>query len=708
MMKRRAAVLAVFLPIVLAASVNAQEEAEAPAAETPAAEIPAGDEVYVLPEAEVSAERDTPEFITREEMDRDSVTDLWEAVRYTPGVILSGGGRRNESNFSIRGYGPESVPVYVDGILMANPYRGEGDGARFLTGDLESIEIAKGYSSELLGANTLGGAILLSTAKPGEPLELALKTNVGVDSVFHYADSTHVVEAGTKQPLFYGKGVFQYRDVDHYRLSGDFEPTAENPQQKGDRLWSDSKDLKVTLIAGLTPAADLDIWLTYVYQNADKGLSPPDIRTREYQIWDWPVWNRHSGSLNGSWNSGGFSLGGLFYFDKYDNRLDVYNTLKTYNLGIHEPHSDYDEYSLGGRLIGKWNINGWNTVQAALTYKKEDHRGLRGNIIAEEELTEKMHVNEDTWSLGAEYAITPWAPLTVKAGIGFDALIPLEYWNDENEFNKLLGEEFGKYFIVRSRNMFLYTWQAGVFYQLPWGKPENRDHELRLTYARKNHFPTMAQRYSTRFGLSLPNPRLGPEMANHFELGYRGCWGGTDAGFGFSLNAALYYSSMTGKIIPIQLPNPLYPSVSVDYFRNLDQTSFWGFELAPEVTLREWLNMGLAFSLNNYHIGHSQDGVRFLTYYPRITCTGYAVIKPAAFLSIIPRLEYIGSRYADTGGSLALEGYVLANLKVGADLGKFVSISMGVENIFDEHYEIRYYSPLGGRSYSFMSTVRYK
>jgi iron complex outermembrane receptor protein len=698
MMKRHIATLILAFLFLAVRPGAAQEEGT---------DVPADDELYVLPEAEVAAERDTPEFITREEMDRDSVTDLWEAVRYTPGVILSGGGRRNESNFSLRGYGPESVPVYVDGILMANPYRGEGDSARFLTGDLESIEIAKGYSSQLLGANTLGGAILLRIAKPRNPLELALKTNVGMDGMFHYADSTHVVEAGTKQTFFYGKGVFQYRDVNHYRLPDSFEPTAENPQQRGDRLWSDSKDMKLTLIAGLTPTADLDVWVAYVYQKADKGLSPPDIQTREYQIWDWPIWNRHSGSLNGSWNSGGFSLSVLFYVDKYDNRLDVYNTLKTYALGNHEPHSDYDEYSLGGRFIGSWDINDWNTVQAALTYKKEDHRGLQGNIIDEDELTEKMHVNEDTWSLGAEYAIIPWTPLTVKAGLGFDALIPLEYWNEENEFNKLLGDSYGKYFVVQSRNMFLYTWQAGIFYQLPWGKPENRDQELRLTYARKNHFPTMAQRYSTRFGLSLPNPHLGPEKANHFELGYRGHWGGTDTGFGFSLNSALYYSFMTGKIVTIQLPSPPYPQTLVDYSRNLDQTSFWGFELAPEFTLKEWLNLGLAFSLNNYHIGRSQDGVRFLSYYPQITCTGYAVIKPVAFLSIIPRFEYIGSRHADTGGTVTLEGYALANCKVKIDLGKYVSLSAAVENILDTRYEIRRYSPQPGRTFSFTLEARY-
>ncbi|MDR1899361.1 MAG: TonB-dependent receptor plug domain-containing protein, partial [Treponema sp.] len=72
-------------------------------------------EAYRLPETEVSAETDTPEYVSREEMDRDGARDLQEAVRYVPGVILSGGGRRNDSNFTIRGFGIDSVPIFVDG-----------------------------------------------------------------------------------------------------------------------------------------------------------------------------------------------------------------------------------------------------------------------------------------------------------------------------------------------------------------------------------------------------------------------------------------------------------------------------------------------------------------------------------------------------------------------------------------------------------------
>jgi iron complex outermembrane receptor protein len=688
---RRLAALVLFAAFVFRAPCLAGAQETEPEA------APDEGEAFRLPEAEVSADRDTPELVTREEMDRNEANDLWEAARHIPGVILSGGGRRNDSNFSVRGFGPDSVPVFVDGILLANPYRGEGDSARLLTGDMESVEIQKGFSSALLGANTLGGAALLRTAKPREPLEGSLKTSFDFDSILRYANSTHVASLGTKQDYFYGKAVFQYRNVDHYRLPDSFEPTDKNPQKAGDRLWSDSDDIKLTLMAGATPRADLDIWLTYVYQNADKGYSPPDVRIADFSIWRWPTWKRHSISANSSYGAGPLGLGLLLYFDKYDNRLDEYYNWNVWEAGIHAPHSDYDEYSLGGRLTGSWDINGRNTLQGALTYKKEDHVGLRGSIANENDLNREMHINEDTWSLGAEYSTKPWTPLTIKAGAGFDALIPNEFWNEENEYNKLLG---AGYFIVKTRNMFLYTWQAGLFYNI------TGDHEARLTYARKNHFPTMAQRYSTRFGENLPNPTLGPEIANHFELGYRGAIR-SPGGAVLTLNVAAYYSVIDGKIVTVEWPNPHYPSASVDLSRNLDSSSFWGLELAPELSIGRFLSAGLAFSWNRYTIRHSQNSVKALAYYPEITMNGYMVIRPVEMLSIVPRAEYVGERYSDSEGRYPLEGYFLAHLKVNVDINKYFSAGAGVENIFDALYEIRQYSPMAGRTYNVSFTARY-
>jgi iron complex outermembrane receptor protein len=688
-MKGRSCLLVILLAVFSAAYQIAADPSE----------DPEDLEVYRLPDTEVSAERDTPEYIGRDEMDRDDAQDLWQAVQYVPGVILSGGGRRNDSNFTIRGFGVDSVPVFVDGIVMANPYRGEGDSARLLSGDLESIEIQKGYSSLLLGANTMGGAIVMRTAKPIEAFEASVKTGIEIDSAGSYGSSAHVFSAGTRQEYFYAKGVFQYRDTDHFRLPGSFEPTPNNPQKKGNRLWSDSRDLKLTFLTGWTPVSTLDLWLTWVYQDAEKGFSPPETETGDYQIWHWPLWNRQSVSLNGSFSAGTLSADALFYFDKYDNRLDEYRNQSAYELGIHAPHSDYDEYSTGGRLTGRWDINRWNNLQAALTYTKEDHRGLRGSIDNEDKLSEEMHVNEDTWSVGMEYSLSLCLPLTLKAGFGFDALVPIAYWNRENEYLKLLD---AGYFIVKTRSMFLYTGQFGIFYALPFGVPDNRDHELHFTYARKNHFPDMAQRYSTRFGTTLPNPNLGPEKAHHLELGYRGYFGGI-----LNLSAAMYYSIITGKIVTIELGNPHYPGALVDYARNLDSTGFWGFELGAEFNPEKCVSGGISFSVNKYRLNHSQADVKVIPYYPAVTFSVYGVIKPVRILSIVPRLGYTGSRFADSMGQYTLKGYLLGSLKAEAEITNHVALSAGVDNILDTLYEISRRFPMAGRSYTINFSVRY-
>lgn len=109
--------------------------------------------------------------ITREDIDKTGAKNLWEAIRYTPGVTLTDGGARGDASFSIRGFESSKIPVIIDGISVTSPFNGFGDSSALLTDDLERIVIQKGYSSMLYGANGMGGAILLTTAKPKKAFE---------------------------------------------------------------------------------------------------------------------------------------------------------------------------------------------------------------------------------------------------------------------------------------------------------------------------------------------------------------------------------------------------------------------------------------------------------------------------------------------------------------------------------------------------------
>ena len=541
----------------------------------------------------------------------------------------------------------------------------------------------------LLGANTLGGAVVMQTAKPKKNLELYFQPSVEADSGFGYASSTWVASAGTKRDLYYGKVTYQRRDVDHFRLPDSFEPRdVYHPQQKGDRLWSDSVDTKVTVIAGATPSSNLDIWATYVHQDSDKGLSPPET-SQSYLIWEWPTWKRKSYTLNGVYSFRDFSFEALAYYDKYDNRMLEYLSMAHYERGRHRPPSDYDEYSTGGRFLAGWDINDRNKLQASVIYKKEDHKGLRDDI-------ETIHVNEDTWSLGMEYAVKPLQGFRFEAGYGFDALYPQKYWSRDDEFAKSIG--LG-YYVVKPRNIFLNKWQFGAFYELWDG------HEIHLTYARKNHFPNMSQRYSTRLGDVLPNPNLGPEIADHFEFGYKG-----RVTKNLLISPAVYYSIMDGKIVDVEIPNPQTPEVTVDYARNLDKLSFYGFELSARLDLNRYFAAGLAFSVNGYKLNETQNKeVLVMSYYPKITTSGYLLVTPIKKLEIMPRLEYVSSRYAYISGREEdkISSYWLANIRAKYDLRNDLALTAGINNIFDKLYEIRQHYPLAGRSYTFSLTFNY-
>ena len=643
------------------------------------AQEPTEDEPVWLDEVEVKARPKTSDSVTQEEMQRDDAKDLWEAVQHVPGVLQSGGGPRNASNFSVRGFGADSVPILVDGIVLASPFRGEGDAGRILTGDLERVTIQKGYSSMLLGANTLGGAVVMSIAKPERPFELRLQPAVELDSVGKYAASSFVGSAGTKQEHLYSRLVYQVRAVDHYRLPDSFEPSPLNPQERGDRLWSGSSDRKLTALAGFTPTPNLDLWMTYVYQDADKGLSPPDVGTRDYQIWDWPLWRRHSLSLHGTWASGHLSVKGLAYFDKYDDELVEYFSLAAYKLGVHYPPSAYDEYSTGGHVEVDWTLGAHDELQAGLTWKQESHEGLSGGAPL-------IRVNEATWSFGAEYTSTALRSLTLVAGLGFDALIPNRYLADADELAKALG---ASYYVVRSENKFLRKWQVAATWRMA------RGHDLRLSYARKNHFPTMAQRYSTRFGDVLPNPGLGPEIANHLELGYRGA-----LGKGLRLATSVYYSVLTDKIVNIEVPDPENPSAPVDYARNLDQVTFYGVEATVEARPFHPVTIGAAASVQRYALNKSHGtDVKVMPYYPEVTASAFASIRPFTAVTLIPRVEYLDARYADSAGLERLGAYWLASLKASFEINEHLDLSALVNNIFDRYYEIQRRSPMPGRSF---------
>jgi iron complex outermembrane receptor protein len=262
----------------------------------------------------------------------------------------------------------------------------------------------------------------------------------------------------------------------------------------------------------------------------------------------------------------------------------------------------------------------------------------------------------------------------------------------------------------------LWAAEAGVYYEVT---PHN---ELRVTYARKNHFPTMFQRYSSRIGEIKPNPNLGPEWADHFEAGYRGRpfdvlaalaapkekgFAALDVLDGLTLSAAVYYSAVTQKIVEIRIPKPDFTAVTIPYSVNIDSLAMWGVETGLDWALSPACALGAAFSWNRYRILKTSNNVETLALYPAITASAYAEISPVPAFTLIPSLQYVGSRFTGTDGGTELNGYLLVNLKAVYEINRRFTVSAAVDNLFDTLYDIRPYFPQPGRSYAVSVTAKY-
>ena len=224
---------------------------------------------------EKKEKKGTSEYITKEEIEIKGSKNLWEIMGTLPGVIRTGGGERNESNFRLRGFDAKRVPIYIDGVSQAIPYRGDADHARILTYDIESIEIQKGYSSMLMGANNLGGFISLTTAKPRERFEGSFRYDTEFDNVFQNQKNMYQASVGSRHEHFYAKVGAAYIDQSHFRLPDSFRPQNDY-QSEWEREDSSEKDAKVTVMAGITPTHNSEAYITYVRQRAEKS-SPGSI-----------------------------------------------------------------------------------------------------------------------------------------------------------------------------------------------------------------------------------------------------------------------------------------------------------------------------------------------------------------------------------------------------------------------------------------------
>jgi iron complex outermembrane receptor protein len=161
--------------------------------------IPGGDrgtiqEVIVTARKVRENQQDTPVAITafngdalenRQTFQTDKLTQVVPNLQFGTNAPLAG--NNASSQVFIRGIGQTDPTSTVDpgvGLYIDDVYIGSAVGSRMDLRDIASVQVLRGPQGTLFGRNTIGGAVLMSTADPDDSFGGTLRGGLGSDNLF--------------------------------------------------------------------------------------------------------------------------------------------------------------------------------------------------------------------------------------------------------------------------------------------------------------------------------------------------------------------------------------------------------------------------------------------------------------------------------------------------------------------------------------------
>ena len=591
------------------------------------------------------------------------------ALSLAPGVSFARVGQRNETTVFVRGFDIRQVPVFVDGIPVYTPYDGYADLERFTTFDMAELQVSKGFTSVIYGANTLGGAINVVSRRPAARLEGTAGAFAGTgESV-----SGHV-NLGTRGTSWYAQGGGSYLRENYMRMSADFLPV--KTENGGARENSHRRDGKFNAKLGFTPSATNEYAVSYVGQRGEKG-NPPYAGTDSavrIRYWKWPYWDRDGVYFvsNTGLGKAGYLRARAFY-DEYRNLLNSYDDA-TYTTQVKPSSfsSPYQDSTGGGSAEWGLPIGRRHSLRTVFHVKQDNHQ--------EHNIGEPIR-EQQGWitSVGAEDSIVLSSRLSLVAGIGYD----------RQTTTKAQGLEQGVVVDLPTGTTSGVNPQAGVF----WGVPSGM---LRLTVSGKTRLPSMKDRFSYRFGTALPNPLLEPEHSTTYEAGYQGALGGHT-----TLHASVFYSDITNLIQRVVLG----PNLSQQ--QNVGHASSAGVELDARTT--PWRGIEISGNYTWLDRNNLSSPSTPLTETPRHKGLVSFTSGPFARLRGMVSVDFeAGRKTLNEGGHyFDVPSFAVLNAKLSWNVAGKFNLDVSGLNLTDRNYWIVDGYPESGRVVRFSASWRF-
>lgn len=619
------------------------------------------------------------DVLTAADIRKHARTNVADALNLVPGVTVQNLGARGEQLIFVRGFNSRQVPLFIDGIPVYVPYDGNIDLGRFMTFDIAEINVAKGFSSVLYGPNTMGGAINLVSRRPSRKFQGDVTAGLTMDSEFDVGAYRTDFNFGSNQGLWYVQLGGSYSERDFFRLSDDFSPSAASVEDGGRRDNSANQDHKVSLKLGFTPNATDEYAISYYNQQGEKEVPlyagrtpPPDVRPR---FWRWPEYDKESIYFISRTHFDKHYVKLRAYYDTFTNTLDSFDnvTFTTQTLPFAFNDSVYDDYTYGGGVEFGTEYFNHHLIKAAFSYKRDIHRETDSVGLPEERF------EDEVMSFGLEDTIMVTEKFSLVGGASYDRQTGIR----ADERRVIAGNSVILPFPTDTQEAV--NLQGGVFYKI------DDVTRLHVTLGNRTRFPTIKDRYSSRFGSAEPSPGLDPESALNTEIGLAGSVGILDYG------AAVFWSSIEDAIENVTLPPTACANPPCSQLQNIGKQTNKGLELYVDLWPVD--NLRIHADWTYLHRENKSSPTIMLLDTPQHKAFSYIEFKPLEKLSLLGSVEYQSSRFSNTTGTRIAKGFVSGNVLGVLQLPSGFSTEFGVKNIADRHYEYEEGFPEPGRTY---------
>ncbi|HTY99904.1 MAG TPA: TonB-dependent receptor, partial [Rhodocyclaceae bacterium] len=211
----------------------------------------------------------------------------------------------------------------------------------------------------------------------------------------------------------------------------------------------------------------------------------------------------------------------------------------------------------------------------------------------------------------------------------------------------------------------------------------------------RTRFPTMFDRFSSRFGGAISNPGLDPERALNVELGV------ADTLLpGVRGEAAIFHSHITDAIESVPV---IYNGTSYTQSQNVGEETTKGVEFGLTARISSALEVGGNYSYVHNKIDNPNNPAMRQTVAPQNKAFMFAKWTPSDAWSVTPSLEYAGQRWSTSAANSNLyvqtDAYTLLNLKVEYMIRHDWSVSLAARNLTDKDYQVVDGYPQEGRNF---------